>query len=465
MLKSDGTPIFSSGNFAVVFKMEDIQTGEFYAIKCFTREQPGRNESYRKISERLSKIYSPFISNVEYLDCELFVDTVTSSETEFPVVKMDWITGDTLGEHIRKNISDKAAIEDIICKYIQLSKWLINQDFAHGDLKPDNIIVTDSHFMLVDYDGMFVPEMVGETSREMGSPDYTHPFRPDLPFDKHIDDFALVSILLSLKSISIKPDLLEKSGSIDSLCFKREDYTDIANSIKFKSLSFVITDAMFSHIYSCFLSVLQSGRMDYESLTTIKAFSQSLQTNSTSNNLLFINDLLWKISHSDYIEGLGIDDNTITISNADGEVKIFWSDNHYFISANDGRIRILEKIPENHLKRMLVNLSLLDKKLENKLNAISGKFLYAINCPELAPIIAKGWIHSHYPDVSEYLSFSTSNRTINIISGRDFSEDIWGYFIPVIQSDKRFHNKLHLMGITNVIIENNNLNQRYSINL
>ena len=83
----------------------------------------------------------------------------------------------------------------------------------------------------------------------------------------------------------------------------------------------------------------------------------------------------------------------------------------------------------------------------------------------MAPIIAKGWIHSHYPDVSEYLSFSTSNRTINIISGRDFSEDIWGYFIPVIQSDKRFHNKLHLMGITNVIIENNNLNQRYSINL
>ena len=34
----DGQPVMTSGNFAVVFKMEDIETGKFYALKCFTKE-------------------------------------------------------------------------------------------------------------------------------------------------------------------------------------------------------------------------------------------------------------------------------------------------------------------------------------------------------------------------------------------------------------------------------------------
>ena len=38
MLGEDGEPIFSNGNFAVVFKMKDGQTGKLYAVKCFTKE-------------------------------------------------------------------------------------------------------------------------------------------------------------------------------------------------------------------------------------------------------------------------------------------------------------------------------------------------------------------------------------------------------------------------------------------
>ena len=32
-----GDIYFSSGNFAVVFKMRDVQTGKLHAVKCFTR--------------------------------------------------------------------------------------------------------------------------------------------------------------------------------------------------------------------------------------------------------------------------------------------------------------------------------------------------------------------------------------------------------------------------------------------
>ena len=36
VIGDDGAHIMTSGNFAVVFKMEDPQSGRFYAIKCFT---------------------------------------------------------------------------------------------------------------------------------------------------------------------------------------------------------------------------------------------------------------------------------------------------------------------------------------------------------------------------------------------------------------------------------------------
>ena len=37
----DGQPVMTSGNFAVVFKMEDKDTGKFYALKCFTKLSDG----------------------------------------------------------------------------------------------------------------------------------------------------------------------------------------------------------------------------------------------------------------------------------------------------------------------------------------------------------------------------------------------------------------------------------------
>ena len=42
VLDDTGEIVMSSGNFAVVFKMRDESTYKEYAIKCFTKEQPGR---------------------------------------------------------------------------------------------------------------------------------------------------------------------------------------------------------------------------------------------------------------------------------------------------------------------------------------------------------------------------------------------------------------------------------------
>ena len=94
VLDDNGNPIMSSGNFAVVFKMTDGEKD--YAIKCFTREQDGRVDAYKKIVKYLDNITSPYITKIDYLEDELFVDSAQSDESEFPIVIMDWIEGCSL---------------------------------------------------------------------------------------------------------------------------------------------------------------------------------------------------------------------------------------------------------------------------------------------------------------------------------------------------------------------------------
>ena len=228
VLDNDGQPIMSAGGFSVVFKMKNEQNGKFYAVKCFTKEQIGRAEAYHEIAKELEKVFVPYLTSFRYLDKELFVDTDQTIETEFPVLMMDWVEGKTLDKYLRENLDDKYALEMLAYRFSQLAQWLIPQPFAHGDLKPDNILVReDGTLVLVDYDGMYVPAMMGQKARELGSPDFRHPLRTENEFDARIDDFPIMSILISLIGISKSPNLLSRYGAPDRLLFSKADYVNI----------------------------------------------------------------------------------------------------------------------------------------------------------------------------------------------------------------------------------------------
>ena len=252
VLDDHGEPYRSSGAFAVVFKMKDEQTGKCYALKCFLEEQEGRAEAYRLIADELDCIDSSYVTSVKYLEKEIFVDS-SCEEDEFPVLLMDWVEGETMETYIANNYQDEYAMGMLCYRFCKMAAWLRSQPFAHGDIKPDNIIVRpDGTLTLVDYDGMFVPAMKGQKSPTIGTKDFSHPLRTVDDFDETIDDFALASIALSLKAISLNPYLLDEYGAADRLLFSAEDYSDLSNSNVFVSLSELLGDTDLRLLYSLF---------------------------------------------------------------------------------------------------------------------------------------------------------------------------------------------------------------------
>ena len=256
VLDDHGEPYRSCGAFAVVFKMLDKSTGKYYALKCFTEEQEGRADAYRQIADELDMVDSPYITSVKYMEKELFADS-QCEEDEFPVLLMDWVEGETMETYISSNYCNQYAMSMLCYRFGKMAAWLRTQSFAHGDVKPDNIIVRpDGSLSLVDYDGMFVPSMKGCKSPTVGTKDFSHPLRTVDDFDETIDDFSLANIALSLKAISMNFTLLDIYGASDRLLFSENDYRNPSNSKVISALQDLMCDKDFCTLYSLFMLAL-----------------------------------------------------------------------------------------------------------------------------------------------------------------------------------------------------------------
>ena len=292
MLDAKGNPIMSSGNFAVVFKMYNPKNSKYYALKCFYKEQKGREWYYKKITEELNQelschsngtrnISSSYLLHVQYYEKELLVD-IGEANSLYPVLLMEWVDGVTLDKCILQNLGNKKLLHTLAYRFSRMAKWLLSQRYAHGDLKPDNILVTkDYQIVLVDYDGMYVPAMKGKKAIELGSPNFRHPRRTIDDFDEHIDDFPIVCILLSLKAVSLNPNLFAQFITGDKMLFEEHDFLSFNKNRILPLLSQVLYDKELGILLGTFLILLHSHDLP-SSVSSVIDIRQSMEIENKS---------------------------------------------------------------------------------------------------------------------------------------------------------------------------------------
>jgi hypothetical protein len=221
-----GTPIVVSGGFALTYALE--AGGTKYAVRCFHRDAPNLEKRYAAISKALSSLGSTYFVQFEYQTKGL-----RANGKLHPLVKMTWASGVTLGEFVEANYSNAAALDNLANSLKQLEAYLVHRNLAHGDIQEGNLMVADhgKRIQLIDYDGMFVPELSSLGGSELGHRDYQHPRREAKHYDATLDRFSLISLSLSLRALIAQPGLWNSSQSgAGVILFRANDFANPSSS-------------------------------------------------------------------------------------------------------------------------------------------------------------------------------------------------------------------------------------------
>lgn len=452
VLDAHGKPIMSNGNYSVVFKMVNRKTGNLYAIKCFTKEQIERDTSYKEISEELEYVNTSYITGVQYLEDELFVYSSKTDETEFPVVKMDWVEGVNLADFLHNNHSSEE-IYSLAFSFSEMALWLISQPFSHGDIKPDNIIVRDdSSLVMVDYDGMFLPSMKGQPARELGTPDYRHPFRGNQQYDEHIDDFSIIVILLSLMLIYEDGSLLSINRFSEGLLFSERDYYDLDKCELYQTLKNKNrNNAQINNLFVLFEKCLAQGFLEKSDMYKIKLpeFSDPsiFQGNIAAS---VITETLWKFSRGTYMRDLNLTDNILRFTSGDQEIKFVKHNKKIYISTTIHGNNYMYGYTYAALKKLLVALDTWDKSIENIFMILNDEI--KLSSSELMLVSTKTYIENHFAGLSNKVTTSISGQTLIISLLSDFDNIENQHFIYNMLSDDAFQKNSKRFGLKKIIV-------------
>ena len=225
-----GLPLAISGGFALTYTVSTAR-GKF-AVRCFHRESKGLERRYAAISKKLASLRSPY-----FLDFQFQPQGIRVDGAAYPVVKMAWASGTTLGEFLDDNLRNPAALGRLADALAHLAAYLHKEGIAHGDLQSGNLMVSrdGSAVQLIDYDGMFVNDIKDLGSSELGHVNFQHPQRKSLnPFDASLDRFSLIALSVSLRALQADASLWNKTNSeADAILFRANDFLDPASSSAF----------------------------------------------------------------------------------------------------------------------------------------------------------------------------------------------------------------------------------------
>src|SRR5215831_1405797 len=219
-----GLPLVMSGGFALTYAV--TTTRRKCAVRCFHREIPAIQQKYDAISKKLRSL-----PNAYFVDFDFQPSGISVRQKTFPIVRMDWVEGDTLGIWLDKHIDDPPGLEKARMDFAGIARFLAQNGIAHGDIQNGNVMVENGCLKLIDYDGMFVPGMRPGNGSETGHKHFQHPERRASDFGPAMDRFSFIALDLSLRALIADKSLYPKfrEGG-ETIIFRANDFADPPNS-------------------------------------------------------------------------------------------------------------------------------------------------------------------------------------------------------------------------------------------
>ena len=230
-----GLPNVLGGGFALTFMV--TAGSKHFAVRCFQKKSPDIESRYRAIGNTLSRLKEDHFVEFEFQSAGIRVNG-----KHYPIVKMAWANGLTLGEYIEDNYENRSAMAALLASFQHLEKSLRSKSVAHGDIQNGNVIVqngvqivnynvrSDKELTLIDYDGVFVPGMKIGNGTEVGQRHFQHPKRKTSDFGPNMDRFSFVLIDLSLRAVMERPRLFETYSNGENVLFSASDFVNPAQS-------------------------------------------------------------------------------------------------------------------------------------------------------------------------------------------------------------------------------------------
>src|SRR5262249_50978412 len=210
-----------------------------WALRRFPRPVKGLQDRSAAIAKRLHAADLPFT-----VDFHSLAEGIRVRGQWYPVVKMKWVEGFALNRFVADNRGQPLRLEALFQIWLRLSKRLRESEVAHADLQHGNVLLVPGakastlELKLIDYDGMWVPELADQPSGELGHPAYQHPQRlSDHTYSRQLDRFPHLVIGTALLALVVGgPSLWDQFDNGDNLLFRETDLRQPENSPLFHEL-------------------------------------------------------------------------------------------------------------------------------------------------------------------------------------------------------------------------------------
>ncbi|MHB0877298.1 MAG: hypothetical protein ACYC5O_14775 [Anaerolineae bacterium] len=223
------------GGFAVVYKYR-MRGGRLRALRVFKRLMPAdMAQRYRFMHPYFRQHVPACTVECIYHEQGILVKHQNGGQDVYPLLEMEWVEGDTLLECVDRYCAakDRARLRELAFRWQGLYGDLRAAQVAHGDLSGGNVLVRpDGCLVLIDYDGVFTPDMAQFQAVVGGQPDYQHPQASKRSFSPRMDDFSYLVIYAALLALAADPALWAghtqrgPRGNLlnENLLFRRDDF-------------------------------------------------------------------------------------------------------------------------------------------------------------------------------------------------------------------------------------------------